>query len=73
MDIKKALKYIGVVYAIPVYVKKRIYESMAPHVGFCPDIVKKHAVSCVDLKPYTSHKWMCSMLMATETIPQFTI
>ena len=71
MAIVKALKSIGVANVTPAYAKVRIYELMVPHAGFNQDIVRKHAVSCVDLNPYMSHKWMCFMWMAIKTMFQF--
>ena len=73
MAIAKAPKYTGAVSVIPVYVKVRSCELMAPHAGFYLVIVKKHAVSCVGSNPRMSHKWMCSMWMATKIMFPFII
>ena len=73
MAIAKAPKYTGAASVTPAYAKVRSYELMVPHAGFYLVIVKKHAVSCVDSNPLMSHKWMCSMWMATKIMFPFII
>jgi len=73
MAIAKAPKYTGAASVTPVYVKVRSCELMVPHAGFYLVIVKKHAVSCVGSNPRMSHKWMCSMWMATKIMFPFII
>ena len=73
MPIARAPRYTGAASVTPAYAKVRSCELMAPHAGFYLVIVKKHAVSCVGSNPRMSHKWMCSMWMATKIMFPFII